>query len=202
METNPYAPPAVLEQPKPEPDKWEQGRVFRDGPHMVVYHGAELPERCFVTGEDTQTSAPVNQVWQPEWLPWLLLLGVIPYFLVSPFVNRRIDIQVPIAPPVMQRHRRLVVRGFLLLLTSGLIFLIWLMLLSAEPWTNAFLLASIVLGVLGFFIASRQPVRLDVVTFPGSYVVLRGVHPRCMQVVPELSSMADLETNVDDARPS
>ena len=187
---NPYAPPVDYAVPKAKPDKWEDGKIFRDGNKLIIYDGAALPKRCFVTGEDTNTSVRIKQIWQPDWVTWLLLLGLIPYFLVSPFAHRVIHLRVPVGSEVLAKHRRYFGIGILLIVFAGALFALFTL---SSFSTNLILVFAAMFGVAGYMFASREPVRLSVVAFNGPMLVLENVHPRCLLAVPDWATLADSE---------
>ncbi len=99
---NPYAPPASMVDARLTPEYW----VWRDGDWLVFRSDAQLPPYCMVTGEPAPYAHPISQIWQPKWAYVLLLFALFPYFMLSPFIHRRLEIALPFGRTVYRKHRR------------------------------------------------------------------------------------------------
>jgi hypothetical protein len=158
--------------------------IFRSGFTLVVRSGAKFPARCFETGKPTRRTVDWSHAWHPYWVNLLLFL-VLPYLLVAPMVSHRIQFEVPISDEVWQRHRRLVKIGLFLMAVSAVLFAIWLLLAFGSISASLVLLLSVVLGVIGLLLSSRDPVQLRVTTIKDGMLFLAGVHPNCLHDLPE-----------------
>ncbi len=165
------------------------GRLYRDGDLLLIFNGAELPPTCVVTGQEAKQSFPVSQSWHPHWVGFLAIPFVFPYFFLGPFLSRRINLELPLAPAIISRHMASVRRGFRILVAGAALFLFWLMLvLTSFASTHIpFLLASLAIGGTGYFLSSRQPVSLSIVAMQQDLLILRGIHPRFLEQAPEWS---------------
>lgn len=178
---NPYAPPVgELYSPAMEED-WVAGRVWRLGDLMVIGAGAELRPRCFVTGEDTDTSLEITMSWHPGWVYILLLFGIFPYFIAVPFVRRDIRIKVPLAARLLKAYRAEVKS----VTRIGLIALV-LCVTGVSWFTSAshVALRSIIFLLLAYAVVwwfiRIPPVRLNIVRADRHVLVLRKLPQRCL----------------------
>lgn len=182
---NPYAPPPQ----SPMYDDFSEGGVFRDRQRLVIRSGAALPPRCFVSGQKTRRAVEVRQRWQPRWVYLFLLPGILPYYFVSPHYTRFVTLKVPIAESLLATHLRMVWSGLFLLGMCGLAALVTFLLtpypqpgFSFVPLTYT---PTAVLALIGFLLASSPPLRLDIEHMDESWLILRGVHPNCLESLPE-----------------
>jgi hypothetical protein len=84
----------LLDVPKNQSDT--QPKVSRQGNLLIVCDDRFLPKYCLWTNEPAFRVLEVEQRWQPIATYALYLLGIFPYFLVSPFVNKKIKLRLPI----------------------------------------------------------------------------------------------------------
>lgn len=188
---NPYQPPSLQSLALEDGNSAEQGLLGRDGDRLLISNGAALPPICFVTGVPTQTAVDVVIHWQPRWVYGLLLAGVVPYFLVSPFVQRKVSLRIPIAKSIYRRHTSLVLIGARLLFASLLLFgfsVVLMFLSNASSWV---LLVALVLGFVGALLGSRHAVSLHVISLDHHLLTLGGVHPKVLDSVPEVAFSAE-----------
>lgn len=182
---NPYAPPPQL----PTHDEFFEGGVFRDRQRLVIHSGAALPPRCFVSGQKTRHAVEVRQRWQPRWVYLFLLPGILPYYFVSPHYTRYVTLKVPIAEQLLAAHLRMVWSGLFLLGMCGLMALVAFLLTPFPQLSHSFMpltyLPTAVLALIGFLLASSPPSRLDIEHMDESWLILRGVHPNCLESLPE-----------------
>jgi hypothetical protein len=174
---NPYAPPVTSEKLLIDDCELE---VWREGDVLVMRTGATLPSICLVTGEPGWYSHRIHQIWQPRWVYGLMFFFLVPYFLVSPFVYRRIEIFVPFGKTIYSKHRRVVRLGMLLVLLSGLILVpsLWL-----GP-SRVLILSAVLLFVAGISLASRYPLQLDVLRVEQDRIYIQKVHPEFLAELP------------------
>jgi hypothetical protein len=182
---NPFSPPAATIA-DPLEELFEDGGVMRNKDLLFINNRAALPGYCFVTGEPTKLAVDVEQRWQPRWAAWLLLLFILPYFFITPFLRRRVMMHVPISPAVYQRHCRLVGAGFRLLFSAAVLLIASFLLGGLTLISVMVLLACAALGCVGFILSSRQPLRLDIVSMDDNLLVLRGVHPNFLAQIPDI----------------
>ena len=152
----------------------------RRGDRMVIECGAALPPRCFVSGQPTDLAVDVDHVWQPQWVYLLLLPGLLPYFFASPFLSRKLHLRVPIARDIYRGHLKKVTVGFAMVVAGILVAASAALLGNLIPSLYSFIAIGILVGIAGIFVASRQPIRLQVESLQSDVLVLRGVHPACL----------------------
>ncbi|MCR9295604.1 MAG: hypothetical protein NXI32_23040 [bacterium] len=184
---NPYQPPSLQSRALEDGNGAEQGLLGRDGDRLLISNGAVLPPICFVSGVPTQTAVDVVFHWQPRWVYGLLLAGIVPYFLISPFVQRKVSLRIPIAKALYRRHASLVLIGARLLFASLLLFgfsVVLLFLANASSWM---LLIALVVGFVGALLGSRHAVSLNVISLDHHLLTLGGVHPKVLDSVPEVA---------------
>lgn len=188
-EGNPFAPPTTDVELSSDED-YRDGLVMRQGLDMVIFNGAALPPRCFVTGRDTSESMMIHDSWHPRWLRGLVLFGVFPYFLVAPFLSTRVALRVPLSKKLLSYHLNVVRRGTRLIAIATVCFGAWLSfnLIAFTQVLLPLLFLSIIVGTVGFFMASRQPVGLNIVSLNSECLRLRNVHPACLKGLPELEN--------------
>ena len=184
MENNPYAPPRTMPEPASE---FQAGLVWREGGLLYIRNGAALPNRCFVTGQVTSFSVSIKQFWQPTWIYFLVIPAIVPYLIASPIVGRYVEIDAPLAEPLLQRHRRICRLGFRLLV-AGLVSVTLgfedLLLPPARMEILALEAVGVLLIAAGLVLGSREPLRLNIINFTGELLVLGDVHPDCLDAVP------------------
>ncbi|MFK7734448.1 MAG: hypothetical protein AB8B50_00370 [Pirellulaceae bacterium] len=181
---NAYSPP---NEEAVGPDEEPQAElIFRSGFTLVVRTGAKFPARCFETGEPTRRTVEWSHAWHPYWVNLLLFL-IVPYLIVAPLVSHRIQFDVPISDPVWERHRKMVKLGICLMALSAILFIAWLLfaLGSLSSLSLPVLLLSVIVGVIGLLLSSRDPVQLRVTTIKEGLLFLAGVHPNCLRGLPE-----------------
>ncbi len=183
---NPYAPPTSVVAETPRHSSY----LWREGDWLVIRIGAELPPYCMVSGDRAPYSHPVSQIWQPKWVYFLLILAVVPYFVMSPFLYRRVELTVPFGKSIYRKHRRWVNLGIVLVLTGGLIIVSFFATLFSGLLSSPSLLILIILGVLMFCIggqiASRSPVRLDIIKVEDDLIFVDKVHPDYLARLPNV----------------
>lgn len=186
---NPYAPPAELQSDYVD----LPGMVARDGQDMVIFNGATIPPRCFVTGRRTSQSVEIVTWWNPTWCKALLLAGVVPYFFFAPMVSKKIVLQVPISERMLTHHDHLVKRGMLLMAWGMGTFVLWLALtlLAFSPSFLPILMIAFLLGAVGLTLSSRQPIALHVADLKEDRLTLRYIHPACLEELPDVTRGAD-----------
>lgn len=186
---NPYAPPAssfTLVLP-------HASYLWRDGNRLVIRFGAELPPYCMLTGGPAPYSHPISQIWQPSWVYILLILGIVPYFFLSPFLYRRVELLVPFGKTIYRRHRRWVNVGIVLMLVGGLM-VVGFIASSLGQWISEPVAALLMLGVflflLGMQIASSPPMRLTIIKVEGDLIFVDNVHPDYLARLPDVLAPA------------
>ena len=149
-----------------------------------------FPPYCMVTGEPAPYSHPISQIWQPKWAYLLLLFALFPYFLLSPFIHRRLEITLPFGKTVYRKHRRWV-NGGLLLILIGAVMVIGFIVLAFGRWltdvTALTLLAGVILFLTGMQFASSSPVRLDIWKIEGDVVIVKNVHEKYLALFPDVT---------------
>lgn len=178
---NPFAPVEVVQEVMPS-----AYGVWRSGDTLIVCGNAlPLLRRCLKSGEPATGHHPVSQIWQPKWVYALLLFGLFPYFLVSPFVHYRVSLLVPVGAAILKKHQRRVKFG--LILIAGSILGFSTVLLTGMWWypmTN-YIGPAFILGLFGFTIglgfSSASPIKLNIINVDKQTVYLEGVHPLALQ---------------------
>ena len=190
---NPYAPPAsIVSVPR------TQGSfLWREEDRLVIRHGAKLPPYCMVTGAPAPYSHPVCQFWQPRWVYSLLIFAVVPYFIFSPFLLRRVELMVPFGRSVYRQHRRWVSLGILLMLAGGLLVAGFVASIMGQ-WLSQPVAMILVLGVvlflIGLQIASSQPMRLNITKVEDDVIFVDNVHPEYLARLPDILELAPAES--------
>lgn len=83
MSANPYAPPSATLTHTVDGDCW------RDGKHVVVRQGSDLPHRCWKCNAPAQPPLkPRKFYWHSPWYFLLVLLHVLIYIVVALIVRR------------------------------------------------------------------------------------------------------------------
>jgi hypothetical protein len=126
-------------------------RVYRD-----EAGGDEFPRLCVRCGEGADGDSTQNFSWVPEWVPILILGGLLPWLLVAMILKKSMRVTLP----VCRRHRRHWLRRTLY---------IWLGLLG---WVVAGVLAVVLLPQLP---QDAVPVVLGVLVFGGLLWLIVGV---------------------------
>lgn len=178
---NPYAP--TPETVAPRWEGFQEADLWCDGQSLMIRSGAVLPARCFVTGQPTNRSVSVQQYWQPKWLYLLLLPGLIPYFLFSPWLRRRVTLNVPVSDLVYDSHLRTVRLGEMMLSASILLLIVWVFTFGFLFASRMFLMVAAICGTMGFSLASRQVIALQIASLRGDLLQLHGVHPEVLEQV-------------------
>ncbi|MFN3192786.1 MAG: hypothetical protein ACE361_19900 [Aureliella sp.] len=181
---NPYAPPESHYESVKE--RYHEDRLFRDGHFLVVLKGAAFPNLCFSTGRPTRKKFLWTHSWHTPWLN-ILLIAIVPYLVLSPLLSTRVHFEIPVEESILNSHYRLVRRGFQLLMLGALLFCGWCVLSMSSLYFVRWLpllLISIVVGLLGFLISSREPVQLRIAKVEHDAVYLAGVHPNCLVGLP------------------
>jgi hypothetical protein len=161
--------------------------VYRKGDLLFVENHSALPGYCLWTNEEAEHFIDVEQIWQPKWLYWLLLLGVFPYFFIAPLYRRKTKVRVPMS----QSKYSACVRYFwvaIAVMAVGASLLIGSLLLGSIIFSNP---QSGLLSVIGFSIAStgfsmaaRPFGLLRIADARTNCLVLRGVHPEYLNRLP------------------
>ena len=178
---NPYAPPASVSEPL---EVFEPGLIYRQGDILVIGAGAELPRRCFITGNDTETSVWIKQFWQPAWTYLLILPGVFPYLIVSPIVGKYARLKVPIDPRILRQHSSMF-RNALKLLVFSIATIVFAIAMS---W-YVLVAIGLAFGLGAFIAASRAPITLDIRAMSNQWLYLSGVHPRVLELARDASEV-------------
>lgn len=152
----------------------------------MIRSGAALPNRCFVTGLKTDKSVEAREVWQPAWVYLLLLPGLFPYFVASPFLSRVVTLRVPLEAGRYARHLRNVNIGFAMILIGVSLTIAGVGIDRLPLGFTLLLPIGIALTVFGFFLSSHSPVTLNIVSLDGDLLTLRHVHADCLAEVPAI----------------
>jgi hypothetical protein len=186
-DANPYSPPTA-DNWRALPVDFQPGLLRRRGSDLLVWNGAALPPLCFVTGEPTDFSLAFRQSWHPRWVYWWLLAGIAPYFLVAPTVSRSIALKVPLSRSVYSSHMKLVRKGLRWMLLGAGMFTVAVVASPVSTQAKMLFVPSVLVGAIGFLMSSRQPVPLHIVRLDADLLVLRNIHPKCLEGIPDESS--------------
>ena len=159
---------------------------------MLLRSGAALPARCFTSGLPACQTYELNYHFRPIWLYILLLAGVIPYFLIAPMATEKVRLKIPLAKAIYDSHQRLVRRGLFLMVLSCALSVAGMIGVAWSGGLSLLLPLGIILGLTGLFLASRSPVSLSIAKFNEDVLILFGVHPRCLEELPE-ADLSDVE---------
>lgn len=163
--------------------------LWREGDRLVIRFGAELPAYCMVTGGPAPYSHPISQIWQPRWVYLLLLFGVLPYFVLSPFVHRRVELMVPFGKTIYRKHQRWVNVGIVLIMTGGLLVIGFVAGTIGQwlSWPVAMLLVGgVLMALIGLQIASSPPLRLNIVKVEQDLIFVEKVHSDYLAHLPDV----------------
>ncbi len=177
---NPYAPPKSPLQRVLHED-WVKGAVWRDGNKLIIGRNAELPPRCFLTGEDTDCAVEIRAIWPPSLFSSLYVI---------PQTFRDVKLSVPIARRLLLCHLRKTRSAALatvLLMIVCVLFVVSTVGVGNYPEFLIVAACSFVLALLGLRLASSDPLRLHIEQLAGNTLVLGQVHPRCLEGLPSLA---------------
>lgn len=181
---NPYAPPTSNISGPVRPSIY----LWREGDTLVIRSGAELPPYCLVTGGPAPYSHPISQIWQPKWVYLLLPFAIFPYAIASSFVYRQVELNVPFSKSLYRKHQRWVNFGIFLMLTGGLLIICFGACVIGS-WMSGPIAMILVCGILlllvGMQVASRQPLRLDIIKVEDDLIYVRNVHPDYLAHLPD-----------------
>jgi hypothetical protein len=190
---NPYAPPT---SGTPETVR-HASYLWREGDQLVIRLGAELPPYCMQTGGPAPYSHPISQIWQPKWVYLLLLFAVVPYFVLSPFIYRRIELMVPFGKTIYRKHQRWVNVGIVLMFTGGLL-VVGFVAGTMGQWLSGpvamLLVTGVLLSLVGLQIASSNPIRLNIIKVEEDLVFVNKVHPDYLARLPDVLDSPSIES--------
>ncbi|MFT7643150.1 MAG: hypothetical protein ACI9G1_004915, partial [Pirellulaceae bacterium] len=66
--------------------------IWRDGDSLVISPYAKLPPRCVYTNQRTEKRFVCHLAWHEPWIYILLIAGLIGYFIVAPFMTKRMNV--------------------------------------------------------------------------------------------------------------
>ena len=155
--------------------EWAAGDML-----VVPLYGAQFPPLCPKTGEPTQTTLLVKLQWQPQWVFALLLLGVLPFAIVSMMMQKRAQILFPMSPRIISRRRL----GFVVGISSFFLFLAMVIGGAAAQSAAVALLSFPVLigGLIYMGITTRL---FRVVKITDQFAIIRDVAPSYLQNFPQ-----------------
>jgi len=143
-----------------------------------------------VTGEPAPYAHPISQIWQPKWAYLLLLFALFPYFLLSPFIHRRLEITLPFGQTVYRKHRRWVNGGLLLMLVGASLVVVFILSALGQWLTDASaitLVAGVISFLVGLQLTSSSPVRLNIFKIEGDLVIVQDAHPNYLALFPDVT---------------
>ncbi len=182
---NPYAPPTTVIPVTLRHESY----LWREGDRLVIRSGAELPPYCMVTGGPATYSHPISQIWQPRWIYIFLIFALVPYFIVSLLLHRRVELMVPFGKTVYRKHQRWVNAGIVLMLAGGLL-VVGFIACTIGQWISEPVAMLLVIGVLAFLvglqIASSQPMRLRILKVEDDLIFVENVHPDYLARLPDV----------------
>ena len=180
---NPFAPPTnTAAQRVP----FAEAKLFRDGNLLVIRSGANLPKKCFVTGKDTRDSFEWKTAFAPRWYYTLLLFGILPFFIVGPFLTRSISMKLPVLSELLDRvnRRNKLVKG--LYLASCLSWMLAMPDFSSDYVTALFYILAVSLVLIATMLRKGgNYLGLEVVRLSGNQLWLAGAHPEVLRDLPE-----------------
>jgi hypothetical protein len=146
-----------------------------------------------LTGGPAPYSHPVSQIWQPRWVYLLLIFAILPYFILSPFVYRRVELTVPFGKTIYRKHQRWVNVGIVLMLAGGLL-VVGFVASTIGQWLSEpvamLLVAGVSLFLGGMQIASSQPMRLNITKVEEDLIFIDDVHPDYLARLPDVLAPA------------
>lgn len=175
---NPFAPPRVA---KTLAEGGVQPIARRDGDLMVVGSGARLPEVCFVTGEPAVGTIAVQAMWQPAWVYLTMIPLIVPYLFVSPFYIQSVTLEVPYSERLRRSYHRRVSAS----VSAGAGFAI-LVVFAWLASSGGLLGVGIIGMVCCMILSTRKMVQLSIAYADSEMLILRGVHPSCLDELPPL----------------
>jgi hypothetical protein len=66
--------------------------------HLMEASNCNLPRVCLRCGQPALNLQTLQISWFPPWVNWLMLLGVIPYLIVSPLLTKHAVLNAPFCP--------------------------------------------------------------------------------------------------------
>jgi hypothetical protein len=66
--------------------------------HLYEASGDGLPHVCLRCGKPALKLQTLHISWFPPWVNWLMLLGFIPYLIVSPILTKKAVLHAPFCP--------------------------------------------------------------------------------------------------------
>lgn len=155
--------------------------VWRSGNLMVMREDAELPDRC------VKTNRPAHGAWADIRLSWhhpalflVIVLNLIVYFLVAPFVSTSAVVRVGLT-----EQPRLLCRSFRIATWALLLCASALLIAGFATGLAAFGSAAIILFVIAvpvYFVGARI---IWARRIEHGYVWIAGVHPDYLASLPE-----------------
>lgn len=169
-ERNPYAPPAA------ELRLASVEHCWRDGRHLLLRRGGDLPPRCLHCNAPARPSGRAHAyAWHSPWLYLLVPLNLPLYAVVALLARKTVKLH-PALCVFHRRQQRRYWRLCLVLMAAGL----GLLLAAtpgdgaATPWSGAALLLSPLLLLLAIVIAAWKLEQLGTVRIDTDCVRLRG----------------------------
>lgn len=155
--------------------------IWQSGPYLCFRRDAHLGDVCPKTSTRTPARATFRFSWVPRWTMALLLLSPLIYVIVALVLQKKAQVDVPLAPQLVARRK---LRWIMPI--AGVVFLVVACALGGMIQGDALPLAIVVgmLGLLGGVIASLlgQPFRTHLVT--RDFVVVTGAHPDYLRQLP------------------
>ncbi|NLF73070.1 MAG: hypothetical protein GX575_28880 [Candidatus Anammoximicrobium sp.] len=181
---NPYAPP--LSEPIVYDAQIVEGQgLWRKGNILVMWKGAQLPERCVKSNQPTQRRLKRSLYWHHPAIYLSVLISIWIYVILALVLRKSAIIYIGLSDAWFARRHRAMFIGWLLALTGLALFGLSfhsLVRSDAFPWllvaSPLVFLAGAVYGLLAARMVAPQRISHD-------YVWLKGVHPDFLADLPE-----------------
>lgn len=136
----------------------DSGRVFRSGRNLVATLGAELPQVCIKCGAPLSESIRKRFAWHHPGLYFLILVNLLVYALVAYFVQKRMELRVPVCSVHADRYHKNRLAGILLLVGAIPTLIVFAVILPDSIGWSILLCIAMLLGG-GILLASTNLLR-------------------------------------------
>jgi hypothetical protein len=158
-------------------------KVYRQGGLLVVHDDRDLPKYCLWTNEPAYKIVEVEQRWQPIAVYFLLLLGILPYFLVSPFVNKKIKLRIPIGLKKYKVSLHVFLASLVLMFAGVATIIGYFAIAFTQSIPRDYFATSIIVVLIGFaasylgLVIAASPIgRVSIVKIEKDCVTIKHVH--------------------------
>ena len=156
--------------------------AWRDGPTVVVYQSAELPDACVKCGGPPERRLKRKLAWHPPIVYVGLLGGILPFAIMAMVMQKKVTVMVPMCGEHLQKRKRALLIAWTLSV-GGLAVAIGGPMVARPELLIPLGIILFIVGII-FGVRTTNPLQPKKIELP--YAYLKGACEMFLQQLPDL----------------